>query len=95
MADIKVTFGAIDNLASSIDTQVRQIEGQLEDLRSAITKLGQEWTGAANSSFGQIQNNWNQSADDLKQVLNRIAVAVHSAHDAYQTTENKNASVWG
>lgn len=93
--EIKVTFGAIDQLAVSIDGQVRQIETQLEDLRSAITKLAQSWTGAANESFQGVQRNWNQSADDLNNVLNRIAVAVHAAHDAYQHTEQQNTNVWG
>jgi len=93
--EIKVTFGAIDQLGASIDGQVRQIETQLEDLRSAITKLAQSWTGGANEAFQGVQRNWNQSADDLTNVLNRIAVAVHTAHDAYQHTEQQNTSVWG
>jgi ESAT-6 family protein len=92
---IKVGFGAIDNLASSIDTQVNQIESQLEDLRSAIAKLSQTWQGAAQAGFQQVQTNWNNSADDLRTVLSRIAVAVHTAHDSYQSTEQKNTSVWG
>ena len=96
MADtIKVDFGAISNLAGQVDAQVHQIESQLETLKSAIQKLGMEWEGAANESFQAVQNNWNQSADDLNQVLARIATAVHAAHDAYQTTESKNTSTWG
>jgi WXG100 family type VII secretion target len=93
--NIKVTFGAIDSLATNIDGQVRQIESQLEELRSAITKLAQTWQGGAQESFQAVQNRWNQSADDLTNVLNRIGVAVHTAHDAYQHTEQQNTSVWG
>ena len=92
---IKVTFGAIDSLAGSIDGQVKQIEAQLEDLRQAIVKLSQMWEGSANESFQAVQRNWNQSATDLNGVLNRIAVAVHQAHDAYMHTENQNQAVWG
>jgi WXG100 family type VII secretion target len=92
---IRVDFGAVSNLASQIDSQVHQIEGELETLKSAIQKLAQEWQGGANEAFQAVQNNWNQSADDLTQVLNRIATAVHAAHDAYQQTESKNTSAWG
>jgi len=92
---IKVTFGAIDNLASHIDGQVKAIETQIEDLRSSINKLAQTWTGATEESFRQVHTNWNTSADDLNSTLNRIALAVHQAHDSYLQTENKNASVWG
>lgn len=92
---IHVDFGAVSNLAGQIDSQVKQIEQQLEDLKQAIAKLAQEWQGGANEAFTQVQTNWNTSADDLNQVLNRIATAVHAAHDAYQQTESKNTSAWG
>lgn len=92
---IKVTFGAINDLAGQIDAKVSAIETQLEDLRQAINKLATTWTGGTEESFRAVQNNWNQSATDLHGVLNRIAVAVHQAHDSYQATENKNAAVWG
>jgi WXG100 family type VII secretion target len=96
MADtIKVDFGAISNLAGQVDSQVHQIESQLETLKSAIQKLAMEWQGSANESFQAVQANWNQSADDLNQVLARIATAVHAAQEAYQQTESKNASAWG
>ncbi len=91
---IKVGFGQIDSLASGIDAQVKQIETQLQDLRSAITKLAQMWEGGAQAAFQSVQNNWNQSADDLNNVLNRIAVAVHAANDAYRHTETQNTNVW-
>lgn len=92
---IKVNFGAVSNLAGQIDSQVHQIEGELETLKSAIQKLAMEWQGGANEAFQAVQNNWNQSADDLTQVLNRIATAVHAAHDAYAQTEQSNTSAWG
>lgn len=92
---IHVDFGAVSNLAGQIDSQVHQIEGQLETLKSAIQKLAAEWTGGAQDAFHAVQTNWNTSADDLNQVLAKIATAVHAAHDAYNQTESKNASVWG
>jgi 6 kDa early secretory antigenic target len=92
---IKVNFGAISSLGSSIDGQVRAIEAQLDDLKSAIQKLATMWEGGANEAFTAVQQNWNSSATDLTGVLNRIATAVHAAHDAYQETEQKNTSTWG
>jgi WXG100 family type VII secretion target len=92
---IAVDFGAISNLASGIDGQVKQIESQLDQLKTAIAKLAQEWQGGAEAAFHGVQQNWNNSADDLHQVLNRIALAVHAAHDAYHETETKNTNVWG
>jgi WXG100 family type VII secretion target len=92
---INVSFGAISSLASGIDGQVHAIEGQLDDLRSAIQKLAAQWEGSGADAFQAVQKKWDTSATDLTNVLNRIAVAVHSANDSYQQTENKNASSWG
>lgn len=92
---IKVDFGAISNLAGQINSQVQQIEGQLEQLRAGIQKLAVEWAGGAQDAFHAVQQNWNTSADDLTSVLNRIATAVHAAHDSYQQTESSNTKVWG
>jgi early secretory antigenic target protein ESAT-6 len=92
---IAVNFGAISNLAQQVDSQVKQIEGQLETLSAAIKKLATEWEGGANEAFGAVQQNWNSSAEDLTGVLNRIAMAVHQAHDSYVQTEQQNTSVWG
>jgi WXG100 family type VII secretion target len=91
---IKVDFGAISNLASGINTQVHNIESQLEQLRAGIQKLAIEWEGGAQDAFHAVQQNWNTSADDLTAVLNRIATAVHAAHDSYHQTEQSNTSVW-
>ncbi|HKN97624.1 MAG TPA: WXG100 family type VII secretion target [Pseudonocardiaceae bacterium] len=92
--EIKVTFEAVANMAGQINSQVQNIEGQLEALKSAIAKLSSEWTGSASESYQAVQQNWNNSADDLKSVLARISTAVNAAHDAYRETESKNAQVW-
>jgi WXG100 family type VII secretion target len=93
--NIKVDFGAISNLAGQINSQVNQIESQLEQLRAGIQKLALEWEGGAQDAFHAVQQNWNNSADDLTAVLNRIATAVHAAHDSYRSTETSNTNVWG
>jgi WXG100 family type VII secretion target len=91
---IKVDFAAISNLAGGIDVQVRNIEGQLEQLRSGIQKLAAEWEGGTHEAFTAVQQNWNNSANDLTQVLNKIATAVHTAEESYRQTETSNTSVW-
>lgn len=95
MSEIKVTFEAVANMAGQINSQVSNIEGQLEALKSAIAKLSSEWTGAASESYQAVQQSWNNSADDLKSVLARIATAVNAAHDSYAQTERQNTQVWG
>ncbi|HEX5119667.1 MAG TPA: WXG100 family type VII secretion target [Pseudonocardiaceae bacterium] len=92
--EIKVGFEAISNLAGQINSQVQNIDGQLETLKSAIAKLSAQWTGGASDSFQAVQANWNNAADDLKTTLARISTAVSAAHDQYRSTETANTQVW-
>jgi WXG100 family type VII secretion target len=92
---VKVDFAAISNLGSTIDTQVHQIESELEDLKSQIANLEQIWQGSAGSGFQNAKKDWLQSSTELNGVLARIATAVHAAHDAYSQTESKNSAAWG
>jgi WXG100 family type VII secretion target len=92
---VAVDFAAVSNLGGTIDTQVSQIESELDDLKSQINNLQELWQGSAGSGFQQAKNNWMQSSADLNQVLSRIATAVHAAHDAYSQTESKNSAAWG
>lgn len=94
MSEIKVGFEAISNLAGQINSQVSNIDSQLETLKSAIAKLQAQWTGGASDAFQAVQANWNNAAEDLKSVLARIATAVSAAHDSYHSTEQANTSVW-
>ncbi|HEX7658518.1 MAG TPA: WXG100 family type VII secretion target [Pseudonocardiaceae bacterium] len=91
----KVDFGQVTSLAEQITSQSSKIESEVEDLRSQISNLDQLWEGSASSGYQATKNKWLQAADDLKATLARIGTAVHTASEQYQSTESKNASLWG
>lgn len=92
---IKVTYSTIQSMADNIKSQTSVVEGNLESLTSAITTLGNTWTGGANEAFTAVQKKWNTDAEDLKQVLGAIGAAVNAALQAYQETEAANTRAWG
>lgn len=91
---VNVDFGAVEELGGNIDNRVQAISSHLDDLASQIKKLEGIWEGSAQAGFQQTKNTWFTSAEDLKQVLARIATAVHTANANYQQTEHANASRW-
>jgi WXG100 family type VII secretion target len=92
---IKYDFAAVENLGGAIDGQVRAIDGYLNTLETAIKKLFSTWQGGTGEAAQAVQQNFIQSAEDLKGVLSRIATAVHAAADAARHTESTNAQAWG
>lgn len=92
--NIKVTFGSMEALASDIGGRVGNIEGLIESLRSQIANLEQDWEGGAGGAFQTTKNQWNTSADSLKQVLAKIQTAVMQSTDGYRQTEQRNTARW-
>jgi len=94
MGEIKVTFGAMEQLASDIGGQVSNIEGLIETLRGQIANIEEIWVGAAGGGFQTTKNQWQTAAEHLKQVLAKIHSAVITSTEGYQATEQKNTARW-
>ena len=90
-----VTFGAINEAAMDTDSIAAQIAQQLSDLKAYLAPLVASWSGEASADFQALQSKWDQSAEDLNQILRQISQSLRTAGDNYQDTERKNASIWG
>lgn len=94
MGEIKVTFGAMETLASDVGGQVSNIEGLIETLRGQIANIEEIWVGSAGGGFQTTKNAWGTAADHLKQVLAKIHTAILQSTEGYQATEQKNTARW-
>jgi WXG100 family type VII secretion target len=92
--NIKVSFGSMEALAGDIGGRVNSIESLIETLRSQIANLEMDWEGSAGPAFQATKNQWNVSADSLKQVLAKIQTAVMQSTEGYQQTEQRNTARW-
>jgi WXG100 family type VII secretion target len=90
-----VTFGAVENAATDVDTIANQITQELGDLHNFLAPLVASWEGTASGDWKTLQARWDNSADTLNGVLRHIAVALRTAASNYTATENANASIWG
>jgi ESAT-6 family protein len=94
-SEVSVDFGQVTSLGQVIDSQAKNIDSQLGDLKQQISNLDSIWEGASASGYQQTKNAWFQAADSIQQTLARIATAVHAASDSYAQTEAGNAKLWG
>ncbi|MGW6931286.1 WXG100 family type VII secretion target [Lentzea sp. NPDC054927] len=92
--EVKVHFAELQNAASSISSSAQQVQQQLEDLKSAISKVTASYEGAAKEAYDDKQRAWDTAAADLQAVLSSIGIAVRDAAEAYQTAEQANTSRW-
>ncbi|MCC9311397.1 WXG100 family type VII secretion target [Kitasatospora sp. RB6PN24] len=91
---IKVTFGTIQDAGAQVRAAANTIQGQLDDLKTAVQRVANSWTGAAQQGYQQRQATWDAKATDLHTTLNQIATALDNAHQSYTQTEQTNTNVW-
>ncbi|WP_179817262.1 WXG100 family type VII secretion target [Allostreptomyces psammosilenae] len=91
---MKVTFGRLEQAAEETRTAATNISTQLDDLKAAVNRVAQTWTGDAQTAYNQRQEEWNQSAQALNEVLQAIEQNLRQAAENYRTTENQIANVW-
>jgi len=92
--DIKVDFGSLSGLADDIASQASTLQGTLEGLQSRIKPAIAQWEGSSGGAYAASQAKWDQSAEDLQQVLAQIGTAVRAATEAFQQGEQQNANRW-
>ena len=94
MSEILVTFGELENARSSIQTTWTNISREMEDLKRFLQPMVGTWTGEASTAYQAHQAKWDQSANDLNQVLNQIGVALGTSNENYQAGEAANRNRW-
>ena len=78
---IPVTFGEVESARESITTTWKNIRQELEELKRYLKPKVETWTGDASIAYQTLQAQWDQSANDLNQVLNQISVALGVERD--------------
>ncbi len=91
---IKVSFPALEETATYIDTKSQEANQLLGDLKAMLQPLVATWTGAAAESYNHKQHLWDTAAADLNNVLSQISTALHTANANYIEAENANTRRW-
>ncbi|WP_354640491.1 WXG100 family type VII secretion target [Kitasatospora camelliae] len=92
---ILVNFQTIQQASADVRQTSGRIQSQLDELKAGVQRIAADWEGAAQQGYQARQQEWDNKAADLKQVLDQIASALDNAAQSYQATESKNSQIWG
>lgn len=88
MADIKVTSQDLHSTSAQLSAGCNDIEGRLAQLHAQVQALVDNgWQGSASSAFGELYQQWNTSAGQLKVALDGISRQLGAAATTYEQTE--------
>ncbi|MEU6640977.1 WXG100 family type VII secretion target [Saccharomonospora sp. NPDC046836] len=84
---IVVDYNTIHTAAEDCTKTGSELDALFEDLKARLAPLTDSWSGDAMAAWQDVQNQWNTSLDEMKQVLAQIATALPQIADGYQSTD--------
>jgi WXG100 family type VII secretion target len=94
VGELRVNFGSLADLESSIERQVDGLESLLADLDQQVSGVAQVWEGAASDGFQRAMSQWRSAAGDLRERLAFARRFVTTAHDNHAGAVRGNTAMW-
>ncbi|MBC6795129.1 WXG100 family type VII secretion target [Corynebacterium macclintockiae] len=91
---IQYNFAQISNAADDINRGNSTINGLLGDLKRDLQPMVNEWEGAASDSYQAAQKKWDDSAQEINDVLGQISRTVRQANDRMNEINTNAANSW-
>lgn len=90
----RVTEDELQALSSKISSVNSSIQGEVKRLDGVIGGIASGWKGQAATSYHRLQQQWNEDARKMNNILNDIKEAVDSTRKNYSATEEQqNADI--
>jgi ESAT-6 family protein len=94
MSEILVTFSALQQGQADVASTSSNLNTELADLKAYLAPMVATWSGAAAQNYNAKQQQWDQAAAELNEILATIGRALGTAGEDFQSAENSNASIW-
>lgn len=81
LPDLLTAAGHVDEVANTIDRQLKQLMGELEPMVNT-------WKGGAATTFGHVKDKWLDDAHRINRSLHTMADGLRQTHKGYQSSED-------
>ena len=95
MTAFRVTPTELLELARQVHGSSAAIESELAGLRTRIVPIASSWSGQAHERFQALYDEWNRSAQGLRQALGGISQLLGQAGAGYEEAERRIAGSFG
>lgn len=95
MSEIKVDFGQLSAGAESLNQAATKIQAELDELEQMLKPLINSWEGAAQEEYYAAQTDWNNAAQNMREITAKMGMAINAANESYQAGERANAAKFG
>lgn len=97
MADKRMVFATVEQASSDIVAGSQQLQSTLSQLQTDLSPIARDtanWDADSGEAYRGYQQQWDEAATELFEVLRIIGNGVQTAHDNGVATETANTSMW-
>jgi WXG100 family type VII secretion target len=95
MADaFSVDPEALANAIQRMDEFTQHTESVVSEIDSLVTHLHQTWSGKAAAAHAEAHRHWSRGEATMREALQQLKVAGHTAHHNYTGVMATNTSMW-
>lgn len=95
MADaFSVDPEALADAIQRMDEFTQHTESVVREIDSLVTHLHQTWSGKAAAAHAEAHRHWSRGEATMREALQQLKVAGHTAHRNYTGVMATNTSMW-
>lgn len=96
MSDLtQVNAAAMTTGITDLGQAHKALTDNLETLKGQLNQSLAQWDGAARQAYAEVQQSWDQSADKMAQITNKMTTVLGSISQGYGDNERNIQSNWG
>jgi 6 kDa early secretory antigenic target len=87
-------FGVLSSSAENFAIVAGTLQKELDELESSLQQKLAQWDGNARHQYRVCKARWDAAAADMQRVIQKLGLAIGTAHDNYSAAEKYGVSIW-
>lgn len=92
MADLAVSYAALQTASADIKRGSKELTQTLETLDSAMKPLRANWTGEASAAYDAANRKWTAAIEDMTRLLLTVGGMVETSAQNYAAADKAGAA---
>ncbi len=90
----RANFGALSMGQQDFLAVYNALKGTLDDLDGKLKGSLSQWEGSAQTAYHTAKAQWDQAAQHMAMVMNKLGGVIGTAHENYSGVEKANSQMW-
>jgi ESAT-6 family protein len=90
----RANFGALSSGAENFAIAQGTLRRELDELETSLNHKLAQWEDGAQQAYTECKKQWDAAAADMATIIQKLGLAIGTAHDNYQAAEKYGVSIW-